>query len=303
MDPAKLRQAAGSPKSPAGAGTRYHTAPAARPSFGLSVARHRFPSVCRPADPAPVASPEHHEVGRAGHVGVRTPQRLGVPVTQGLAHAFVTNNRRIAHHEIRCGPDGGSRVEVRPSQRPTGWPVASRRGSVLSQVSTASRHSRLRKLRMTGSGGGRCRGCGGATAGSRSTTLARRWRQSADVLVPLALGPRHGRGCGHRRHDQALRVDLALFGGEGEGEGGRSPRWIRQSCVKPQTVQRVPLALGLGIIPRRPRCQALDCRWLDTAFRPCVGLAARRPSQPLTSPHIRRYGNCSDDVGTMDRML
>ena len=153
MDPAKLRQAAGSPKSPAGAGTRYHTAPAARPSFGLSVARHRFPSVCRPADPAPVASPEHHEVGRAGHVGVRTPQRLGVPVTQGLAHAFVTNNRRIAHHEIRCGPDGGSRVEVRPSQRPTGWPVASRRGSVLSQVSTASRHSRLRKLRMTGSGG------------------------------------------------------------------------------------------------------------------------------------------------------
>ena len=35
----------------------------------------------------------------------------------------------------------------------------------------------------------------------------------------------------------------------------------------------------------------------------CDSPAARRPSQPLTSPHIRRYGNSSDDVGTMDRML
>jgi ABC-type transport system involved in cytochrome c biogenesis ATPase subunit len=45
-------------------------------------------------------------------------------------------------------------------------------------------------------------------------------------------------------------------------------------------LQRVRLSPGLGPIPRRPAGQALDCRWLDTAFRPpAVKLEAHTPPQ------------------------
>ena len=59
-----------------------------------------------------IVPPEHHEVGRIGHIAPRSAQRVDVTVTKRVAHTLVADERRVADDVVGLRPFGLARVDV-----------------------------------------------------------------------------------------------------------------------------------------------------------------------------------------------